>query len=68
MSAGPATSRIVETRASDGTMRLGELRAFIHELDEAAAADDTRIEGRVTMKGGIRSLRASVARVVPDRS
>lgn len=41
------TSRRVETKAADGSMRLGELRAFIHELDIA---------------GGIKSLRATAVR------
>jgi hypothetical protein len=58
----PATSRTVETTAADGTMILGELRAFIHELDNAGAAESTRIEGRVSMKGGVKSLKATAVR------
>jgi hypothetical protein len=59
---GAGTSRTVETTAAGKVMRLGELRAFLHALDSLGAADDTRIEGRVTMKGGIKALRAAVAR------
>jgi hypothetical protein len=69
---GAGTSRTVETTAAGKVMRLGELRAFLHALDSLGAADDTRIEGRVTMKGGIKSLRATAghaaAGVVAERS
>ena len=58
----PAASRTVELKASDGTMRLGELLAFIHELEVCGADGSTRIEGRVGVKGGVKSLKATVVR------
>ncbi len=54
----PGIGRTVETRAAEGVMRPGELRAFLHDLGDAP--DDTRIEGRVMATGGVRSLRAVV--------
>ena len=43
-------------------MRLGELLAFIHELEVCGADGSTRIEGRVGVKGGVKSLKATVVR------
>ena len=57
-----AISRLVETKAQDGTLTLGELRAFVAELDQAGAADTTKIEGTIRFGGGIKSLKATAER------
>ena len=54
--------RDVTVKAQVGTVTLGELRAFIGELDQAGAAESTRIEGQVRIGGGVKSLKAAVVR------
>jgi hypothetical protein len=54
--------RTVEVKAKDGTLTLGELRAFVAELDQAGAAEITKIEGTVRFRGGVKSLKAAAER------
>jgi hypothetical protein len=54
--------RHVEVKAQDGSMTLGELRAFVAELDQAGAAETTTIEGTVRWGGGVKSLKATAER------
>ena len=57
-----STSREVTVKAQDGTVTLGELRAFIGELDQAGAAESTPISGTVRFGGGIKTLKATAIR------
>lgn len=43
-------------------MTLGDLRAFIGELDEAGAANTTPLEARLSFRGKIKSMTADVIR------
>lgn len=58
--------RHVEVKAQDGTLTLGELRAFVAELDEAGAAETTTIDGTVRVRGGVKSLKATAVRFGDD--
>jgi hypothetical protein len=61
--------RTVEAKAKDGTLTLGEMRAFVAEMDEAGAAETTKIEGAARFRGGIKSLKATAERFGdPDES
>lgn len=53
-------NRSVTATAGDGKrMTLGELRAFVTEMDQAGAAD---ITVRIAWGGGLKELRATAAR------
>jgi hypothetical protein len=57
-----STSREVTVKAQDGTVTLGELRAFVAELDHAGAAESTSILATVRFGGGIKTLKATAIR------
>lgn len=56
-------NREVTAAAQDGKrMTLGDLRAFVAEMDQAGAADTTRVSGRVTFGGWVKELKATAVR------
>jgi hypothetical protein len=57
-----STSREVTVKAQDGTVTLGELKAFVAELDNAGAANTTPISGTARFGGGIKTLKATAIR------
>lgn len=58
-----ATDRTVTAHAGDGKkMTLGELRAFIAEMDQAGAADTTPVTARVAWVGWVKQLKATAIR------
>jgi hypothetical protein len=57
-----ATERQVTAKADGDVMTLGELKAFIAELDEAGAADTTTLQVRVGWGQKLRSITATVVR------
>jgi hypothetical protein len=65
-----STSREVTVKAQSGIVTLGELRAFIAELERAGAADSTEIKGTVRFGSGIKTLTATAVRFgdsVPEK-
>jgi hypothetical protein len=56
------TDRTVTATAHDGKMTLGELRAFIAEMDQAGAAETTPVTARVSWGGWVKELKASAVR------
>jgi hypothetical protein len=57
-----STSREVTAKAEDGTVTLGELKAFAAELDRAGAVNTTPISATVRFGGGIKTLKATAIR------
>jgi hypothetical protein len=56
-------NRAVTATAGDGSrMTLGDLRAFIAELDQAGAAETTPVSGRVSFGGYVKELKATAVR------
>lgn len=54
--------REVTVKAQDGTVTLGELRAFVAELDQAGATENTPVSATVRIGGGIKTLKATAVR------
>lgn len=48
--------RKVALTAADKHLRAGELRQFVHALDEALVSDETEVKGRTTMSGHISKI------------
>lgn len=57
-----STSRDVTVKAQNGTVTLGELKAFVAELDHAGAVNTTPISATVRFGGGIKTLKATAIR------
>lgn len=57
-----STSREVTVKAQNGTMTLGELKAFAAELDHAGAVNTTPISATVRLSGWIKTLKATATR------
>jgi hypothetical protein len=59
--------RTVEAKGSaSGKVTLGDLRAFIAEMDQAGAADTTPVKATVTFGGALKSLKATAVRFGDD--
>jgi hypothetical protein len=58
-----ATDRTVTAKPSGGKrMTLGDLRAFLTEMDQAGAADTTLFTARVSVRGWVKELKATAVR------
>jgi hypothetical protein len=54
--------RTVTAKAQGKVMTLGELRAFVAELDQAGAAETTPIKAHLNWGSGLKSLEAAAVR------
>lgn len=54
-----SSKRTVSFEATDGTMTLGQLRAFLMAAEEWGMDPDTKIKARVTMGGWLKSAEVS---------
>jgi hypothetical protein len=65
-----ATVRTVTTKArgSAKRMSLGEVKAFVAEMDEAGAANTTLVTARVGFRGRLMELKATAVRFGDDEA